>query len=64
MALVKKSKIASGLNKAPPPPASKPQHRPAKTSSRSEQASERIAAATEQLASGLAQSAAAPKELA
>jgi methyl-accepting chemotaxis protein len=70
MALVKKSKISqtpSNVVTAAPLPATrrpdKPSARPAPADAGMDKIAERIGAATEQLASGLAQSAAATKEL-
>jgi len=72
MALVKKSKLSSGLTARPAPTsplkspkktAPKPAAKAAPLPVQHEAVSERIAAATEQLASGLAESAAATKQL-
>jgi methyl-accepting chemotaxis protein len=71
MALVKKSKISAGTareqslpaNPLPVPPSGKPPSRSARKDATVDMVAERIAAATEELASGLAESAAATKEL-
>jgi methyl-accepting chemotaxis protein len=71
MALVKKSKIITGANRVvapgsppqPEPPTTKPSARGEPPRARHDTVAERIASATEQLTSGLAESAAATREL-
>ncbi|MET0281979.1 MAG: methyl-accepting chemotaxis protein [Steroidobacteraceae bacterium] len=68
MALIKKTKLTAGVTKsptaaAPRKPASQPPAAVAAPATHQQTVTERIAAATEELASGLAQSAAATKQL-